>query len=266
MDSERRGSYRLGMNSTGYLTGVAALWLFAAGIGHTAERLKIPTEFECPRIAGAVRIDGRADEAAWGKALVIDSFVAHWANRTGRTKTKARLMWDDEFLYFHAEMEDVDLYADIRETNGNIWENDVFELFFRPSENATAYYEFQVNPLNTRLHLFFPSRGAGSLRRARSSGDDRAFHLTTAVALRGSLNRWQDDDAGWSVEGRIPWKDFSRTGGAPKVGDIWRFALCRYDYSKSFETPDLTSCAPLMAGSFHRYEDYARLKFVGPIR
>jgi len=241
----------------------AALLLAAGGVSNAAERLDIPTEFECPRAVGRVTIDGKADEAAWAKAAVIESFVANWANRPGRTKTKARLMWDDEFLYFHAEMEDADLYADIHQTNGNIWENDVFELFFRPSDASLAYYEFQVNPLNARLHLFFPSRGAGSLRRARSSGDDRAFHLTTAVVLRGTLNNWRDTDTGWSVEGRIPWKDFGRTGGAPKAGDTWRFALCRYDYSKQFESPDLTSCAPLTIVSFHRYEDYARLKFVG---
>lgn len=254
------------MNSIGHLAGLAVAALLAAGQALAAERLKIPSEFDCPRAVGPVKLDGKADEPAWEKALIIESFVANWTSRPGRTRTKARLMWDDEYLYFHAEMQDADLYADIRETNGNLWENDVFELFFRPSDSALAYYEFQVNPLNARLHLFFPARGAGSLRRARSSGDDRAFGMLTAVALRGTLNNWRDEDGGWSVEGRIPWKDFARTGGAPKAGDTWRFALCRYDYSKHFESPDLTSCAPLTTGSFHRYEDYARLKFVGPAR
>jgi hypothetical protein len=245
---------------------VAALLLAAAVAASAAERLDIPVAFECPRAGGPVKIDGKADEAAWAKAVIIESFVGYWAGKPGRTKTKARLMWDDEHLYFHAEMEDADLYADVRETNGNIWENDVFELFFRPSDDALAYYEFQVNPLNAQLHLFFASRGAGSLRRARSSGDNTAFHMRTAVLLRGTLNNWRDNDTGWSVEGRIPWKDFGRTGGAPKAGDTWRFALCRYDYSKHFESPDLTSCAPLTAVNFHRYEDYARLKFVGAAR
>lgn len=224
--------------------------------------LEIPKDHECRRATGPIKLDGKADEPAWQQAAVIESFVAFWAKRPGKTKTKARLLWDDEYIYFHAEMEDADLYADVRETNGVLWENDVFELFFRPAEGALAYYEFQVNALNTRLHLFFPSRGAGSLRRARSFGDNEAFHMTTAVQLRGTLNRWQDDDKGWSVEGRIPWKDFNRTGGAPKAGDTWRFALCRYDYSKNYEAPDLTSCAPLRTGSFHQYEDYCRLKFV----
>ena len=151
-----------------------------------------------------------------------------------------------------------------RQTNGRIWENDVFELFFKPSETSLAYYEFQINPLNAQFHTFLPSRGAGGMKRALSSSDDWKFNMKTAVVLRGTLNNWRDNDEGWSVEGRIPWKDFLRTGGAPKLGDVWRFALCRYDYSKNFEFPDLTSCAPLTVQSYHHYEDYCRLKFVGP--
>ena len=117
---------------------------------------------------------------------------------------------------------------------------------------------------SAQFHTFLPSRGYGGMKRALTSADDWKFNLKTAVVLRGTLNNWRDNDTGWSVEGRIPWKDFYRTGGAPKAGDEWRFALCRYDYSKNFEWPDLSSCAPLTASSFHRYEDYCRLKFVGP--
>ncbi len=227
-----------------------------------ADRLTIPDYYECPRAAGPIKIDGKADEPAWAKAVVIESFVTFWANRPGKTRTKARLLWDDEYLYFHAEMEDADLYADVRETNGNIWENDVFELFFKPREDALGYYEFQVNALNAQFHVFMPSRGAGGARRGRGGSADGKFAMKTAVVLQGTLNNWRDTDTGWSVEGRIPWQDFNRTGGRPKAGDTWRFALCRYDYSKNFESPNLTSCAPLKAGSFHQYEDYCRLKFV----
>ena len=68
-------------------------------------------------------------------------------------------------------------------------------------------------------------------------------------------------DKGWVVEGRIPWEAFKPTGGRPKPGDRWKFALCRYDYSVAFDRPELSSCAPLTTGDFHRYEDYADLVF-----
>ena len=244
------------------IVSAALLCCLAALSASIAATLDIPTSHECRRATGPIKLDGKADEPTWQQAAVIESFVTFWTDRKGRTKTQARLLWDDEFIYFHAEMEDADLYADVRETNGPIWENDVFELFFKPAEQANGYYEFQVNPLNARLHTFLPSRGAGGLRRARSSAADGKFAIQTTVVRRGTLNDWRDTDTGWSVEGRIPWKDFHRTGGGPKAGDTWSFALCRYDYSKNHESPDLTSCAPLKAPSFHRYEDYCRLKFV----
>jgi hypothetical protein len=215
---------------------------------------------ECRRARGEIRIDGRLDEAAWGNAQVLEAFSVYWLKRKAKTATRARLLWDDRYLYFAADMEDSDLYADVKEHNGMTWTNDVFELFFKPSAKALAYYEFQVNALNTRLELFLPSRGSGGYQRFAPK---TKAGMESAVKLRGTLNKWQDKDEGWTVEGRIPWTAFKATGGRPKAGDVWRFALCRYDYSVAFDQPELSSTAPLTRPDFHRYEDYGELKFVG---
>ena len=73
-----------------------------------------------------------------------------------------------------------------------------------------------------------------------------------------------DRDMGWSVEGRIPWSAFKVSGGKPKPGAKWKFALCRYDYSVALEKPETSSSAPLTQPDFHRYEDYGTLTFIGP--
>jgi hypothetical protein len=215
---------------------------------------------ECRWKVGDIKIDGQLDDTAWDKAQLLTDFAVFWQNRKPHTATKARLLWDDDALYFAAEMQDADLYADIKEFNGLIWENDVFELFFKPSVEKKAYYEFQVNALNTHLELFMPSRGAGGYRRVAPITKD---HVESMVKLRGTLNNYQDRDEGWTVEGRIPWTAFANTGGKPKVGEVWKFALCRYDYSLDHEKPDLSSSAPLTFQDFHRYEDYGDLKFLG---
>jgi hypothetical protein len=215
--------------------------------------------FECRRANGPITIDGRADEVAWKNAVVIEDFNAGWLKRPAMSPTRARLLWDDQGLYFAADMDDGDLYADITEQDGMCWLNDVFELFFKPSIQKPGYYELQVNAAGTKLDMYLPSRGAGGYERFKG-GD--TFQWRSAVALRGSLNDWQDKDEGWSVEGMIPWDDFAQAGGRPKVGDGWLFALCRYDYSVAYESPDLSSCAPLTEANFHRYEDYGLLRFV----
>ena len=87
--------------------------------------------------------------------------------------------------------------------------------------------------------LFMPRRGAGGFDRFKN---DTKFHVDAKVSLRGTLNNWADKDDGWSVEGRIPWTDFLKTGGRPGPGEKWKFALCRYDYSVDFEGPEISTC------------------------
>ncbi|HMC10120.1 MAG TPA: PQQ-dependent sugar dehydrogenase, partial [Pirellulaceae bacterium] len=210
---------------------------------------------------GPIEIDGKADEAAWQGAELIDKFGLPWLKenaRPAKTATKAKLLWDRENLYFFADLEDHDLYADLLQHDDRTWLNDVFELFFRPDENKPPYYEFQVNAAGTMLDIFFQRKGIG-FEQAKIDGE---FHWKAAVVRRGTLDNRTDRDEGWSVEGRIPWDDFARTGGRPAVGDVWRFALCRYDYTLN-EKPETSTAAPLSQPSFHLLEDYARLKFVG---
>src|SRR5262245_53922136 len=204
-----------------------------------------PTAFECRWTDGPITIDGKADEPAWKHAQVIDQFYQPWLGknaRWARTATSARLLWDREHLYFFADMEDADLYADVKDHDGMTWDNDVFELFFKPAEDRPGYYEFQVNAAGTVMDLFLPRRGAGGYKRFIKDGD---FHIEAKVQLRGTLNKWSDRDQGWSVEGKIPWKDLMRTGGRPEPDEKWKFTLCRYDYSVDFEGPELSTCAPL---------------------
>lgn len=226
----------------------------------------IPKEtFECRRASGPITLDGKADEPSWKNAETIDNFTPFWLKAEGKpprkayTKTVARLLWDDKYIYFHAEMEDADLYADVTEQDGECWNNDVFELFFKPSVAGKSYYEFEVTAANTHLDMFLPSRGSGGYTRWARDPD---FAWETKVAIRGTLNMRKDRDEGWSVEGRIPWSDFKPTGGGPKAGDAWKFTLCRYDYSVDFERPELSATAPLTRADYHYYEDYSTLKFV----
>lgn len=226
-----------------------------------------PTAFECRWTDGPIKIDGKADEAAWKHAQVIDQFYQPWLGknaRWARTSTSAKLLWDREHLYFFANMEDADLYADVKEHDGMTWDNDVFELFFKPADDKPGYYEFQVNAAGTVMDLFLPRRGAGGYKRFIKDDD---FHIEAKVQRRGTLNKWQDKDEGWSVEGKIPWKGLMRTGGRPEPDEKWKFTLCRYDYSVDFDGPELSTCAPLKSKpfpDFHLHEEYATLTFLGP--
>jgi glucose/arabinose dehydrogenase len=227
----------------------------------------VPIDYECHFTEGPIQIDGQADEAAWKLAVPVGEFAMPWVREgdsKAKTATRARLLWDREYLYFFAEMDDTDLFANVTEHDGVTWNNDVFELFFKPADDKPGYYEFQVNAANTTFDMFLPRRGAGGTDRFKADG---TFDFQTAVSLDGTLNNWTDKDAKWSCEGRLAWKDFARTGGRPKEGERWKFALCRYDYSVDFEGPALSTSAPMKTNpfpNFHYFEDYSSIRFVGP--
>ena len=85
---------------------------------------KIPVEFECRWAHGEINIDGKADEKVWQDARLIDTFYLPWLKdkaRLARTSTKAKLLWDRRYIYFYAELEDSDIYADVKEHDGQTW-------------------------------------------------------------------------------------------------------------------------------------------------
>src|SRR4051794_41055506 len=77
-----------------------------------------PAPYECRFTELPITIDGKGDEEAWKSAVVVDDFRAWWApadQQKPPTKTRAKLLWDREALYFYTEMDDVDLYANTKE-------------------------------------------------------------------------------------------------------------------------------------------------------
>ena len=220
--------------------------------------VSIAEECVCHWSNGPIVIDGSDNDPAWTHATVIDQFrIPASAMPTPQTATRARLLWDRQYLYFFAELEDHDLFADVTEHDGKTWNNDVFEIFLKPSRNGSGYYEFQVNAAGTEMDMFLPDQTSGGFEAHKSSNK---FHWKTQVRRNGTLNQRDDRDQSWTVEGRIPWLDLMPTGGRPDIDEIWQLALCRYDYTLNKE-PELSSCAPLTKLDFHRYDDYSSLRF-----
>ena len=243
------------MARTIFLLGIVAI---AVGLA-PADRPEATREAVCRRAAKPPTIDGKLDDPCWAEATVIDKFPAFWAGTPSGTGTKARLLWDDDALYFSATMTDAELRSFGTKRNDQLWNGDVFELFLKPSADASAYYEFQVNPRSVLLELAFPRRGY--------SFDELAakppMGMEAVAVADGTIDRPGDIDHGWTVEGKIPWSAFKATGGRPKAGDSWRFAICRYDYGPEGTKPTTMSSAPLTEPSFHRFEDYGTLIFEG---
>ena len=227
-----------------------------------------PTEFECRWADTPITIDGKADEDAWKHAQVIDHFYLPWLGnkaRAAQTATKARLLWDREYLYFFADMEDTDLYADVKEHDGQTWDNDVFELFFKPADDKPGYYEFQVNAAGTVLDMFLPRRGGGGYQRFKKRRRLPRRGQGRACAAPSTTGRTR------TRAGRSRAASPGRTSCAPAAGPTSTNAGS--SPCAATITPSISrgrSCPPAPRSrrnrfpNFHHFEDYATLRFVGP--
>ncbi len=218
-----------------------------------------PRLFSCRRATAKITLDGHITERAWDRAQQIAGFIVPGTNRLAKRTTTARFLWDDQFLYLAVAMSDEDLYAVKTAHDSQTWEDDVCELFLKPSDVENPYYEIHITPRSTTLDLLIGRRwAAGSFERWTSweSG------VRATVRLIGTLNDWRDRDRGWVVEAAIPLEALAAVNPKPQLGDRWRFAICRYNYSVYLDGgKEMSSSARLPEPNFHRYEDFDYLEF-----
>jgi hypothetical protein len=206
---------------------LAALCLLA-GIAHAQQA---PKRYACHRAPSAVRVDGRLDDAAWKRAAWTDAFVdiQGASQPQPRFRTRANMLWDDEYLYIGAELEEPHVWATLTEHDSVIFRDNDFEVFLNPSGDGRNYFEFEINALNTGWDLFLPKpyREGG---KADNSWDIPG--LRTAVAIDGTLNDARDRDRGWAVEIAFPWKAFGSRAPVrrPEPGDSWRVNFSRVEW------------------------------------
>jgi len=190
-----------------------------------------PQHYDCARTVAKLQIDGKLDDTAWKRAAWTSWFAdirgGSWPKP--RFKTRAKMLWDDEYLYVGAQLEDPDVWATLTKHDSVIFRDNDFEVFLNPTGDTLNYFEFEINALNTGWDLFLPkpyNKGGKADNSWEIPG------LLTAVSVNGTLNKPGDRDQGWTVELAFPWSAFrERSGkGRPDPGAEWRINFSRVEW------------------------------------
>jgi hypothetical protein len=191
-----------------------------------------PKGYLCYRATTPIIVDGKLDEAAWQSAPWTDDFVdiEGDAKPRPRFRTRAKMLWDDQYLYIGAELEEPHVWATLTEHDSVIFHDNDFEVFIDPNGDNHEYYEFEINALNTGWDLLlpFPYKDGGKAVNAWEIPG-----LKTAVHVDGTLNNPTDTDRGWTVELAFPWKvleELARQPAPPRDGDQWRINFSRVEW------------------------------------
>lgn len=191
-----------------------------------------PETYICYRTSGPIEVDGKLDETSWEDA----PWTAYFVDIEGelkpqpRFKTRAKMLWDEEYFYVAAQMEEPEVWAKLTQRDTVIFYDNDFEVFIDPDGDTHQYYEFEMNALNTGWDLFLvkPYRDGGPAVVAWDIAG-----LRTAVDVQGTLNQPGDVDREWSVELAFPWrvlKECAHRPTPPKDGDQWRVNFSRVEY------------------------------------
>lgn len=170
-----------------------------------APMLTIPKGYVCYRIADSIKIDGLANEVSWKKAPSTEAFVdisgEHFP--TPRYRTTAKMLWDDNYLYIYAEMEEPHIWANLQKRDTIVFYDNDFEVFIDPVGEGHNYFEIETNARGTIFDLALekPYRAP---RRTFVQFQWNCPGLKLATHCDGKMNDAKSIDKGWSVEMAIP--------------------------------------------------------------
>lgn len=194
--------------------------------------LPLPLEYVARRRVAPIVVDGNLHDAAWSRASWTPAFVdiEGSVRPRPRLRTRVKMLWDDQYWYFAAELQEPDLWATVRDRDAVIFRDNDFELFIDPSGTAHRYFEVEMNQLGTVWDLFLakPYREGG-----HADNGWNIAGLRIAPGLQGTINDPRDRDRGWSVELAVPWAAFADSGRnvvPPHPGDRWRLNFSRVEW------------------------------------
>jgi hypothetical protein len=190
-----------------------------------------PENYVVRHVVNAPVIDGDINDAVWQQAKWTKDFVDIEGDLKPRPpyKTNVKMLWDDNYLYIAARMEEPQVWATLKNHDDVVYHENDFELFIDPAATTHSYYEIEVNALNTIFDLFlnkpYRNRGGG-LTSWEANG------LRSAVKVQGTINNTSDTDEGWTVEMAIPFKAISMgfRSRIPENGTIYRINFSRVQY------------------------------------
>jgi len=213
---------------------ISTLVIFILANSCDTPSLKEIKDLEVPRmyIANFTQedplIDGQIDEV-WDQAVYSEHYIDIEGKTTPLYPTQMKMLWNKEFLYILAKIEEPHVWGNLKQRDTVIFYNNDFEVFIDPDGDTHQYMELEINALNTAWDLFLerPYRN-----KVKVDNTWNIEGLKSAVSYQGTLNDPSDIDLGWTLEIALPWNALERgnPSGTIPVNQFWRMNFSRVNW------------------------------------
>lgn len=230
-----------------------ALSLFAAAVIKADAQSRDFPVYEVSRTATPIKVDGKLDDVVWTKVEPLRDFRQTLDGSPGITKTEARILYDDDFLYVSFRCADNNIWATFKNRDQHLWEEEVVEVFVQGDPQQSSYIELEVNPLGAMLDIYMLD-----IRKPLHYESWNSQKLKWGVQLSGTVDG-KDGDKEWTCEIAIPIEDVVTARNLPpRVGDRWRLNLYR---AEQLPTPALLAWSPTFKNDFHIPSKFGEIVF-----
>jgi len=174
-------------------------------------------------------------------------------------ETKFKIMYSPKGIYILINGEDDKITTQYDKDFGQLYNADVFEVFFHPNPQIPAYFEYEVNALNKELVLMLDkSNGKNSSGAPKNYENERRVKKNVDVV--GGKMEMNSSIKSWSAELFYPYELLSNLENVPpKSGTIWNINVCRLDYDTG--TKVKWSWTPTIVNTFHELDKFRSFKF-----
>ncbi|MEP7257033.1 MAG: carbohydrate-binding family 9-like protein [Flavitalea sp.] len=204
-------------------------------------------------------IDGKGMNAiwattSWGVMTKLDPEGKPYVS-------KFKVLYSEKGLYILFAGEDDKIttkdYKDFEE----IYEGDVFEVFFHPQKDKPQYFEYEINQLDKQLILTLVHTPGENVAWAPWNYEYRNKQiLKRKVDVAGGGKVVNGRIRSWTAELFFPYSIFGLLPGVPpKSGDTWDANFCRIDYDSGSQVE--WSWSKAITTNFHDLDKLGAITF-----
>jgi len=201
-------------------------------------------------------VTGEMENPAWAGLEWRD--LTRVGTGTAAYATRFKAGYSSQGLYCLFDCEDRRLTCSGLPDNGDLYTEDVLEVFLWPDERHPLYFEYEVSPLGAQLPILVSNRDGAfhGWLAWHHEGPRRCQAVTTA---RGGPRAPGAAVAGWTAEFFLPFALLQGVCPPPAVGRQWRANFYRIDYDAG--PASHWAWEPRTGSRFHDYRNFGTILF-----